>query len=232
MNLTTFKKIMITITISLLVIIPMNICFNKIYYLEGFRLNEDAKFGLSHFLMMGANKETNGIYYREDVWLSRSFKNQEERKKGNIKEFKRRIKSYGIKGYIIFISKKGMINYNDGTFAWSEEGTFYKKILPNPSKAEKIVRSIYYENGKLYPYYSSLMQIVWIGMLIIILKNSIVQVFNKETDYIYLVLALTIIGLTMFELIFEARARYLYTNLPIYILLAIYNKKGVKKNEK
>ena len=69
-------------------------------------------------------------------------------------------------------------------------------------------------------------------MLIIILKNSIVQVFNKETDYIYLVLALTIIGLTMFELIFEARARYLYTNLPIYILLAIYNKKGVKKNEK
>lgn len=33
---------------------------------------------------------------------------------------------------------------------------------------------------------------------------------------------LAIIGLTLFELIFEARARYLYTYVPLYIVLAIY----------
>lgn len=31
---------------------------------------------------------------------------------------------------------------------------------------------------------------------------------------------LAIIGLTIFELIFEARARYLYTYVPLYIILA------------
>ena len=36
-----------------------------------------------------------------------------------------------------------------------------------------------------------------------------------------LVMMLSVIGLTMFELIFEARARYLFTYAPVYILLGI-----------
>ena len=31
-----------------------------------------------------------------------------------------------------------------------------------------------------------------------------------------------IIGLSLFELLFEARARYLYIYVPLYIILAIY----------
>jgi hypothetical protein len=33
---------------------------------------------------------------------------------------------------------------------------------------------------------------------------------------------LSIIGLTIFELLFEARARYLYIYVPVYILVALY----------
>ena len=36
------------------------------------------------------------------------------------------------------------------------------------------------------------------------------------------VLMLSVIGLTIFELLFEARSRYLYAYVPLYILLAIY----------
>ena len=36
-----------------------------------------------------------------------------------------------------------------------------------------------------------------------------------------LVMMLSVIGLTAFELIFEARARYLFTYAPVYILLGI-----------
>ena len=32
---------------------------------------------------------------------------------------------------------------------------------------------------------------------------------------------ITIIGLTLFELIFEARARYLFAYVPLYIILAV-----------
>ena len=34
------------------------------------------------------------------------------------------------------------------------------------------------------------------------------------------IVMLSLIGLTVFELLFEARARYLYTYAPLYILLA------------
>lgn len=35
------------------------------------------------------------------------------------------------------------------------------------------------------------------------------------------ILMLTIVGLTVFELIFEARARYLFGYAPVYIILAV-----------
>ena len=36
------------------------------------------------------------------------------------------------------------------------------------------------------------------------------------------VIMLSILGLTLFELLFEARARYLFTYAPLYIILALY----------
>ena len=35
------------------------------------------------------------------------------------------------------------------------------------------------------------------------------------------VLMVSIIGLTLFEILFEARARYLYTYVPLFILIAL-----------
>ncbi len=39
---------------------------------------------------------------------------------------------------------------------------------------------------------------------------------------------LSVIGLTLFELLFEARARYLFTYVPIYIILALYGFQFVR----
>ena len=39
---------------------------------------------------------------------------------------------------------------------------------------------------------------------------------------------LTIIGLSLFELLFEARARYLYIYAPFYILLAVYGVREIR----
>ena len=44
-------------------------------------------------------------------------------------------------------------------------------------------------------------------------------IFYKNKKELTIVM-LAIIGLTIFELIFEARARYLYTYVPLYIILA------------
>ena len=45
---------------------------------------------------------------------------------------------------------------------------------------------------------------------------------SRERDYEYLAIILSLIGLTLFELLFEARARYLYIYSPVYVIAAVY----------
>lgn len=43
----------------------------------------------------------------------------------------------------------------------------------------------------------------------------------KMFSIIIIILILLIIGLTVFEIIFEARSRYLFAYVPVYIMLAM-----------
>ena len=55
------------------------------------------------------------------------------------------------------------------------------------------------------------------------MKNTRVFPVKRLIRIVYavmIIVMLSIIGLTIFELIFEARARYLYTYVPLYIILA------------
>ncbi len=42
----------------------------------------------------------------------------------------------------------------------------------------------------------------------------------------YCAMALALIGITIFEILFEARARYLYLYAPIFVLMTGYTIKG------
>ena len=53
---------------------------------------------------------------------------------------------------------------------------------------------------------------VWIGI-----GNKLRKGGKSEKSYVVLLMAL--LGLTIFEMLFEARARYLYANVPLYIVL-------------
>ena len=55
------------------------------------------------------------------------------------------------------------------------------------------------------------------------MKNTRVFPVKRLIRIVYavmIIVMLAIIGLTIFELIFETRARYLYTYVPLYIILA------------
>ena len=59
---------------------------------------------------------------------------------------------------------------------------------------------------------------------------GVASIFDlKRKNDIYVVLKLCIIGITLFELLFEARARYLYLYVPIYILFFILNGNCLEK---
>lgn len=195
----------------------------KMYDSMGFQTESEKKFGITHYLMMGLNPQTNGVYSEEDVQTSMDCKDTVERRQTNLRISKERMEAFGLTGFLEHWKKKILINYNDGTFAWSMEGGFYDEIYePRNSVISGLLREVYYNSGKYYRTFYTVEQSIWLLVLGLSLFTGC-MFFQKEyekKDTNATVLQLAVIGLTLFELLFEARARYLYTYAPIYALLA------------
>lgn len=203
-------------------LIGMVIAMNLLNFADnslGITVDKEKSFGLTHFLMLGANEDAMGVWNEKDVQISGECKTAEERKQINLEEFSKRIQSMGFIGTIKQAVRKTLTNYNDGTFCWGGEGVFYREIIPERNNPVcSILRSLYYNRGisDSFIYYEFFAQIIWMG----ILTFSLFGCFGKRTKYESTVL-LAIIGLTVFETVFEARARYLFTYIPMYIIAAL-----------
>lgn len=204
----------------------INAQLNNYYEKSAIHINKEETYSWPHFLMMGLNPQKGGIYCYEDVQYSQTFKTAEERKAGNLAEAKKRIKAMGPVGYAKHLSKKTLIAYHDGTFAWGEEGRFYYQIpkLLN-SRMARFLRSCYYVGGIRYNYFLLYSQFIWLTVLFLNFA-AVFQKRNAQPNPKLCVLFLSIIGLTAFQLLFEVRARYLYTYLPIYCIIAIFGLKN------
>ena len=217
----------IVLLCSVIMIVGIAGGLSSLYNAEGFEPDKNRQFGLTHFFMMGLNPEQGGIWSGEDVGISANCKTAEQRTKTNIQVAKNRLENYGMIGYAKFLTKKMLINYNDGTFGWGVEGSFYYWIPENSNIISHFLKNIYYNEGKYYRIYSQILQLIWVMVLTGVGVASIFGV--KRKNDIYVVLKLCIIGITLFELLFEARARYLYLYVPIYILFFILNGNCLEK---
>ena len=188
--------------------------------------DQEKSFGVAHYLMLGMNPDTRGIWSADDYNLSTSYTNAKERNTANIEKIEERLSDYGVKGYLELLRDKTLITYGDGTFAWGAEGSFWKQIFTEPhTKIASFARRFYYpvgENQQLWKDYS---QLVWTGILFFALF-SVLALKSANRNEIA-VLQLAMIGLFLFEMLFEARARYLYTCVPIYIILSVIGVKSI-----
>lgn len=179
-------------------------------------IDPEARFGAAHYLMMGL-KEGDGSYSAEDVYFSGAIENAEERQKANIEESIKRVKQYGVIGFFKHVGEKMAFVYGDGTFAWGYEGGFFEYAAPMPNqKMSQIIRAFYYDSGSLYGLFNSIMQTVWLAIVFL----NIIAPLSKGKNEKNIVLYITILGITLYEVLFEARARYLYIFAPIYCVLA------------
>lgn len=182
----------------------------------GIEIDPEMRLGATHFLMMGLNEGV-GAYKEEDVVFSASIWPAEERQRANIYESVRRVKEYGVVGLIRHIGDKLRYVYGDGTFAWGHEGGFFKYAseLPNANMSV-FLRSIYYPSENRYELYKNSMQIIWAAVLVL----NIISTLGKERKKEYVVLYIVIMGITLYEILFETRPRYLYIFAPIFCIIA------------
>jgi hypothetical protein len=199
------KKILIIILAIILPIginIGINIGITKI--LKYSRDPNTTTFNWKHYLALGQNNEHDESYYEPDVKDTLKYGNDY-----NINKFINRIKNRNLKEQLLFFTRKTLVNYNDGTFAWGKEGSFYAKTYESKNNIQIFLKEIYYKDAKNEFYFHLVMQTTW--LLILILCT-----FNKKSN----IIMLTLIGITLFIKIFEAKARYLYCFSSIFIISA------------
>ena len=177
--------------------------------------------GWQHHMMLGLNKDTNGGYSQEDFDYSTSFATSEEQHAAEYAKIKQRLEDLGFLGYMEHFVKKSARNYFDASFGWGGIGdSFYTEIfLERDNKLCPIIRSLYYDNNdeNLYKYNLLLRQTMW---YIVICLMPFAAWTRGKLDHKNKVLLLSVLGLMMYLQIFEAHARYVFTFVPLYIIVA------------
>lgn len=192
--------------------------------------------------MMGLNEADGGMYSQEDVDYSISFETSKERTAANIEKSIQRLRDMGFLRYMCHLSGKLLTTYHDGTFAWGVEGNFYTRVMDDVNTwMAPFLKSIFYSDGSRHEILKTIEQIVWVGVLLFAFAAGFVRQ-TEENQADLNILTLSIVGLTLFQMLFEVRARYLFLYVPVYCILAtlgfenlwtgIWRKSGVKRKEK
>lgn len=175
-------------------------------------IDADKSFSMAHFLMMGFNDETYGCYYEDDVIYSASFGSQQDRSHANFEKWAERLESLGPQGVLKLMVQKTISNYSDGTFAWAAEGNFF---LSTPH-SDNTLSKFFGEDGS-FTLFQVFAQLCWMFVLVGMCLNWL-KFPRSKTEYVVLC---SVFLLSVFLMLFECRARYLFLYSPFFIALAV-----------
>lgn len=196
-------------------------------------VNQSKAMPMSHFAMLGLSKvdcidKTRiceyGIWNRRDLgyYSEYSPKGIDVYQHFTYEEIHRRISNYGLAGYATFLTQKGSWIISDGSFYAYKEGDF--SVVPTQAKSHlgRIIYENFFMKGRYYDRTLYYIEIAWYALLGLIALQVLFVLSGKKILQELVVAQISIFGLLVFLLIFEARSRYLYLYLPFFILLATH----------
>ena len=190
----------------------------------GIDVDKEKRFNITHYAMLGWNTESKGVFTIKDENFSGKYEKLKDREKANIEELKKRITEMGIGGVINQISRKILTNYNDGTFSGVATFVYIRdeyRISGLDNNLSEFLKNVYYERGKYNQIYTQIMQCLWISILIFNMFS-----YNDSKSRKIAIIILALIGLFIFETIFEARSRYIFVYVPLYIFIGVIGIKN------
>lgn len=202
-KITTYIKTTIPIILG---IIASLLCYNAVESTFNFNYQEDINFPATHWIMMGMNQNHRGRWNANDVSLSESAQNKEERQKLNLKILTQRLTEPTPKELIELFKEKTKTNWSAG----ENEYISHYRIL---EKYNSIYEYIAGNKQFIVAYILQINRIVLIFMLLITL---IFELKYKEYDF----LIITLFGGLIFYLFWEVLERYSICFIPIMIIIS------------
>ena len=183
--------------------------------------NKDISATWHHYFYMGLNEATTGGYNSSDCGMFGEFQFQpvEERNKAELERSFARIRERGVTGSLYFGLKKMVMSFDDGTFCWPLEGYYKAEFAPiaKGGKMTEFLRDVFWVNSKYCGRYNTFCQLVWISVLICLPG---ICLGKREDRGMTGFLLVNFIGIFLYILLFEARARYLLCYVPVMIIQA------------
>lgn len=192
-----------------------------IYDVTSYTPNEEISATYHHYLLMGLNEETTGGYYSGDFAFFGSFDTKEERIPAQTALTIERLKEKGAIGYPCFLLRKMVMTFNDGTFGWGREGNITLNSYPVLSDASyaDTLKNIFWPNHKYSEYFNTYSQIIWFVILFGLLGFCFCKKERKGELSLLNAILLSVLGVILYLMLFEARARYLICFLPMILLV-------------
>jgi len=184
-----------------------------------FQPNHQVAVTWHHFFLMGLNDETTGCDYAKDKELigQYQFRPREERNAEELRLAGERIREKGFIGYPYFLLRKMVMTFNDGTFSWWKEGGFYMKdyypLTAKNNKLTELLRKIFWGERVYTGRFNTYSQCVWLFTLICLPGCMSIRENKKEN----MLIPLGLLGVVLFQMLFETRARYLICFLPVFM---------------
>ena len=199
-------------------------CFDVVLDVSPIKRNDEMNMGVLHYLMMGLNEETNGSFYLEDMLASSGVKESGARRQMQLETIRARITARSPRDWAEHLTKKTLTNFADGSFAWGIEGVFFAQPIEDKDAVlspllKDLINS---DDGRRYPILAAHFQILWLGLLAgSLLAGGALRCMQGAQREVLAVMLLSLIGLALFETIFEARARYFFAYAPVYVIVGL-----------
>lgn len=137
-----------------------------------------------------------------------------------------RIKNRGVAGNIAFYEKKLVVAYNDGTFSINQPARMFKM-------EKTFLYELYILKGRYYQIGATIFQILWDAVLLVLIvyafwracrhryrrqRGGIGRGDGQDSYGIINLLMISMLGVTLYLMLLEGRAKYLIMFLPVYLM--------------
>ncbi len=196
-----------------------------IQYACSLPLEPQLRMPYSHWLMMGFNETMKGGYTHDDFLYSQSFPDVESRTEGTLERFLERVEDMADRGTLLyFLKEKALVNFNDGAFAWGEEGGFFLWQVEHDNRLYSLFlraavpEGTWGSDGAYFALHKTVRQGIWLAVL---LGIAFAALEGREHTREKACLMTAVCGLFLFVMLFEARARYLFLYTPVFLALSV-----------
>ena len=207
-------EVLLTLSLVFAVKASMN------YMVDELKISYNPKISASWqtYLLMGLNEETTGSYSEDIYRIVIEFQEEKEaRNEAALSRAIERLKEKGPLGTVYFWLRKMVMVFNDASFEWQRFGyvefTYPAVMASNTAMTQKL-RDLFWPEAAHTGRYHTFCQMVWIFCLI---GLSGLAFTPKEKREKYLILVVSFLGIFLYQMLFEARSRYLFVFLPLLI---------------